>query len=86
MISLNISLPDSLKAFAEEQAAVGGYTSVSEYFRELLRADQKRKAVSNSERGYHFFSKRGARPKSAGFCEWLPPPVLEAIRTGLTVE
>jgi antitoxin ParD1/3/4 len=45
MTTLNISLPENLKAFAEEQADIGGYTSVSEYLRELLRADQRQKAA-----------------------------------------
>jgi antitoxin ParD1/3/4 len=49
MTSLNISLPESLKTFAEEQATAGGYTSVSEYLRELLRADQRRKAKARLE-------------------------------------
>ena len=41
MTSMNVSLPESLRRFAEERAAKG-YSSVSEYFRELLRDDQKR--------------------------------------------
>lgn len=41
MTSMNISLPESLRRFAETRAA-RGYGSVSEYFRELLRQDRKR--------------------------------------------
>lgn len=41
MTSMNVSLPESLRKFAEERAA-RGYSSVSEYFRDLLRGDQKR--------------------------------------------
>ena len=44
MTSINISLPESMKAYIEEQVASGGYGTVSEYFRELIRQDQKRKA------------------------------------------
>jgi len=43
MTTLNISLPDSLKDFVEEQAALGGYPSPSDYIRSLLREAQDRK-------------------------------------------
>jgi antitoxin ParD1/3/4 len=39
---MNISLPDSLKAFVEEQVAEKGYGTSSEYVRELIRRDQDR--------------------------------------------
>lgn len=44
MKSMNISLPDTMRAYIEEQVAQGGYSSVSEYFRELVRQDQKQRA------------------------------------------
>ena len=44
MQSMNISLPDPLKQFVDGQIALGRYSSVSEYMRELIRADEKRKA------------------------------------------
>ena len=49
MTSINISLPESMKAYVEEQVASGGYGTVSEYFRELVRQDQKRKAKERLE-------------------------------------
>lgn len=49
MTSINISLPDSMKAYIEEQVNKGGYSTVSEYFRELIRQDQKRKAAERLE-------------------------------------
>ena len=39
---MNISLPDSLKAFVEQQVAEGGYGTSSEYVRELIRKDHDR--------------------------------------------
>lgn len=42
---MNISLPDSLKAFVEEQVARGGYGTSSEYVRELIRKDLDRAAL-----------------------------------------
>lgn len=39
---MNISLPDSLKVFVEQQVAQRGYGTSSEYVRELIRRDQDR--------------------------------------------
>lgn len=39
---MNISLPDSLKAFVDEQVSQRGYGTSSEYVRELIRKDQER--------------------------------------------
>ena len=44
MESMNISLPEPLKAFVDSQLSTGRYSSASEYVRELIRADEKRKA------------------------------------------
>ena len=46
---MNISLPDSMRAYIEEQVASGSYSTVSEYFRELVRQDQKQKAQERLE-------------------------------------
>lgn len=42
MSTMNISLPDSLKAFVDEQVSERGYGTSSEYVRELIRRDQDR--------------------------------------------
>lgn len=42
MTTMNISLPDSLKAFVDEQVSQRGYGTSSEYVRELIRRDQER--------------------------------------------
>ena len=39
--TMNIALPESLKEFVQKRVSEGGYSSVSEYVRELIRADQK---------------------------------------------
>ena len=49
MQSMNISLPDPLKEFVDGQIAEGRYSSVSEYVRELIRADERRKAEARLE-------------------------------------
>lgn len=49
MTTITISLPESLKAFIEAQVADSGFGTVSEYFRTLIRDDQKRKAQEKLE-------------------------------------
>lgn len=49
MTTLNFSLPDDLKKWVEAQVAAGGYGNTSEYIRELIRLDQKRKAEERLE-------------------------------------
>jgi antitoxin ParD1/3/4 len=44
MQTMNISLPDPMKQYVEEQVSAVGYSSASEFVRELVRSDQKRKA------------------------------------------
>jgi antitoxin ParD1/3/4 len=44
MTTMNISLPEEMKAFVEAQMAADGYASASEYLRALIREDQKRRA------------------------------------------
>ena len=49
MESMNISLPEPLKEFVDGQIAEGRYSSASEYVRELIREDEKRKAEQRLE-------------------------------------
>ena len=44
MPTMNISLPDPMRDFIEEEVSAGSYGSVSEYIRGLVRAAQGRKA------------------------------------------
>jgi antitoxin ParD1/3/4 len=45
MTTMNISLPEALKAFVDEQVAGRGYGTSSEYVRELIRKDQDRQRL-----------------------------------------
>jgi antitoxin ParD1/3/4 len=45
MSTMNISLPESLKAFVDEQVSGRGYGTSSEYVRELIRHDQDRQRL-----------------------------------------
>jgi antitoxin ParD1/3/4 len=47
MGTMNISLPDSLKSFVDEQVSERGYGTSSEYVRELIRKDQDRQQLRN---------------------------------------
>ena len=42
MNTMNISLPETLKSFVDQQVRSRGYSSSSEYVRELIRKDQDR--------------------------------------------
>jgi len=46
MATMNISLPDELKQFVDQQVAEGAYGSSSEYLRELIRQSQRDKAAA----------------------------------------
>lgn len=45
MSTMNISLPDTLKAFVDDQVIQRGYGTSSEYVRELIRKDQDRQRL-----------------------------------------
>ena len=42
MTTMNISLPDSLKAYVDQRVSQEGYGTSSEYVRELIRRDKDR--------------------------------------------
>lgn len=45
MTTMNISLPDTLKTFVDEQVVSRGFGTSSEYVRELIRKDQERQRL-----------------------------------------
>jgi antitoxin ParD1/3/4 len=45
MTTMNVSLPDALKAFVDDQVATRGYGTSSEYIRDLIRKDQDRERL-----------------------------------------
>lgn len=73
MSTMNISLPNSLRTFVDEQVGQGGYGSPSEYLCELIRQDQECKKRQQL-RGMLFSPGVSAPP--------LPPDVayFEALR------
>jgi antitoxin ParD1/3/4 len=47
MTTMNVSLPEALKSFVDEQVAKRGYGTSSEYVRELIRTDRDRQQLRN---------------------------------------
>ena len=45
MSTMNISLPETLKSFVDEQVTERGYGTSSEYVRDLIRKDQDRQKL-----------------------------------------
>ncbi len=48
--TMNISLPETMKIFVEERIESDGYGTVSEYVRDLIREDQKRREEEKLEK------------------------------------
>lgn len=42
MATMNVSLPDQMKDWVEDQARTGRYANASDYVRDLIRRDQER--------------------------------------------
>ncbi len=45
MGTMNISLPEGLKSFVDDQVAARGFGTTSEYVRDLIRKDQDRQRL-----------------------------------------
>jgi antitoxin ParD1/3/4 len=45
MTTMNVSLPEELKAFVDEQVRGGAYSSTSEFVRYLIRREQHRQQL-----------------------------------------
>ncbi len=80
MSTMNISLPDSLKAFVDEQVSQRGYGTSSEYVRELIRRDQDRLRVRTLL--LEGAASAPAAPADAAYFAGLRDRVRKAARTG----
>lgn len=49
MSSLNISLPEKLRQYIEQQIASGDWSTPGEYIRELIRQDKERRLAALEE-------------------------------------
>ncbi|PPJ62032.1 ribbon-helix-helix domain-containing protein [Cuspidothrix issatschenkoi] len=50
MTNINITLPESLQGFIDQQIAEGGYNSASEYLQQLIIQEARRKSKGSLER------------------------------------
>lgn len=73
MATMNISLPDELKQFVDQQVAEGAYGSSSEFLRELIRQSQREKAAA-------FLRQLIAEGLASGPAEPLEPDYFERMR------
>lgn len=44
MSTMNVSLPEAMKKWVEQQSATGRYSNASDYIRDLIRRDQEKNA------------------------------------------
>ena len=63
-VTMNISLTDDLKTFVDGRVKTGGYSSSSEYMRDLLRKDE----LQADEDRFKALIEEGISSESAG--EW----------------
>ena len=65
METMNISLPPALKEYVDAQVSTGNFSTVSEYIRQLIREDQKRKEREDIDRKLLEAIDGGATPLTA---------------------
>jgi len=80
MSTMNISLPDSLKSFVDEQVSERGYGTSSEYVRELIRKDQDRQRLRSLLLAGA--ASAPASPANAAYFEGLRGRVRKAVKPG----
>ncbi|ATG47251.1 addiction module antitoxin [Celeribacter ethanolicus] len=45
MATMNVSLPDGMKSWVEDQSTTGSFANASDYVRHLIRKDQERQSA-----------------------------------------
>lgn len=50
MTTMNVSLPEKMKEFVDGRVEAGGYQTVSEYVRDLIRQDLENQRKEHNER------------------------------------
>ena len=83
MSPMNISLPDTLKSFVDEQVSQRGYGTSSEYVRELIRKDQDRLHLRSLLLAGA--SSAPAAPMNAGYFQTLRKRVRTRGKSGASV-
>ena len=66
MATMNVSLPDAMKAWVEGRAGTGLYSNASDYVRDLIRRDQERaQKIAALQRLIQEGEESGVSPNSA---------------------
>jgi len=74
MATMNISLPDQMKAWVEAQSADGRYSNSSDYVRDLIRREQvKAEKIANIQRLVD-------EARASGISDRTPRQIFEAAR------
>jgi len=77
MATMNISLPDPMKAWVEEQAQSGRYANASDVIRDLIRREQvKAEKIAHWQRFI-------AEADASGVSDQSPREVIEELRAQL---
>ena len=74
MATMNISLPDQMKEWVEEQVATGRYANASDLMRDLIR-DRQEQAIADGELDAQILE--GMR---SGFSERSPEDIRQAVK------
>jgi antitoxin ParD1/3/4 len=75
MATMNISLPDQMKAWVEAQSADGRYANSSDYVRDLIRREQiKAEKIANMQRLIE-------EAEASGISEQTPREIIAEART-----
>lgn len=80
MTNISISLPDSMRAYIEEKIERGGYGTISEYLRELIRADERRESEYLDRLIAEAYAKGNFAPHTKKDIESAKADVLNRIR------
>jgi len=81
-VTMNISLTDDLKSFVDARIQARGYSSTSEYMRDLVRRDEERA----SEERFKALLEEGMQSESAGDWEDLRKDFLAESGVPLTTQ
>ena len=73
MATMNISLPEPLKQFVDEEVREGGFSGTSDYVRDLIRQRQREKAAE-------FLRQLIAEGLASGPAEPIEPDYFERMR------
>jgi len=74
MATMNISLPDQMKEWVEQQVATGRYANVSDLMRDLIR-DRQEQSVADVE-----FDEQILEGVRSGFSERSPEEIRQAAK------